>query len=280
MWQGLMLIAAISFSVARLMQRALLKDSRHDPVTYSICFQFLVALIILPIALFNNFTIPPLSAIWPQLILMSVLYGTASVFFYLALKQTQISEVMIIAATGPIWTTITSIIFLGDRTSFLKIIGVMLAVIGVAFVFYQKRKFTFHKGHFCAFLSILFFGMGLTNDSFLLRHFNQTTYSFLYYFLPGVFIVLINPKKILHIKIFIIKNSSLGFFIPAVLSAVGSLLVNTSFQMGVQVSQVSVMLQLSPIFTIALGAIFLNERENLMRKLIGGIIVVIGVLMI
>ncbi|MBU3978495.1 DMT family transporter [Patescibacteria group bacterium] len=280
MWQGLMLIAIICLSVGRLMQRGLLRDGKHDPVTYSIYFQFIVPLIILPIALLNNFTMPPLSVIWPQFILMTVLYGTASVLFYLALKHTPISEVMVIGATGPIWTTITSILFLGDKISFLKIIGVLLAVIGVAFVFYQKGRFRFHKGHFYAFLSILFFGIGLTNDSFLLRYFNQITYSFLYYFFPGLFITLIYPKKVLEIKGFIRKNASFSFFLPAFLAAIGSLLVNTSFRIGAEASQVSTMMQLSPIFTIAVAAIFLGERENLIKKMVGGVIVVTGVLMI
>ncbi len=275
-----MLGATVCFAIGRLMQRALLKNGKHDPVTYSIYFQFLVPLIILPIALFNNFTLSPLNVVWPQFILMTVLYGTASVLFYLALKHTQISEVMIIGATGPIWTTVTSILFLGDRISILKLLGIVLAVIGVGFVFYQKGRFKFHKGHFYAFLSILFFGIGLTNDSFLLRYFNQTTYSFLYYFFPGLFIALMYPKKVLEIKGFIRKNASFNFFVPAVLAAIGSLLVNTSFQIGAGASGVSTMMQLSPIFTIVLGAIFLQERENLVRKIIGGIIVIIGVLLI
>lgn len=276
----MMLAATISFSVARLIQRSLLRDGKHDPITYSVFFQLIVPLIILPISLFSNFVIPPLSVIWPQLILMTVLYGTASVLFYLSIKQTQISEVMVISATGPIWTTVTSVLFLGDKISYLRVLGVVFAVAGVAFVFYRKQRFMFHKGHLYAFLSILFFGIGLTNDSFLLRYFDPTFYSFLYYFLPGLFIALIFPKKVLDIKAYIIKNSSLRLFIPALLAAAGSLLVNSSFQIGALASQAGVMMQLIPIFTIALGAIFLNERENLFRKLIGGIVVVIGVLLI
>ncbi len=280
MWQGLMLVATISFAVARLMQRALLKNEKHDAITYSIYFQLLVSFIILPAALLNNFAIPSLEWVWQQFILMIFLYGFFGICFYKAIKQTPVSEVMIIAATAPIWTAITSILFLGDIMDFKKLSGVVLAVIGVVFVFYQKHKFRLHEGHLYAFLSTVFLGSALTNDSFLLRYFNHTTYSFLYYFLPSLFIALINPKKTLSIKPLLSKNASLKFFIPAVLYAVSSLLTNMSLKIGAQASQVSVLMQLSPIFTIALGVIFLNERENLIRKLIGGIIVIIAVLLI
>ncbi len=280
MWQVMILGAALSFAVARTIQRVLLKDEKHDAFVYSIYFELLVAFIILPAALFNNFTIPSLGGIWPLFILMILLYGLANIFFYKAVKLTPISEVMIISATAPIWTTITSVIFTGEDMNLKKLLGVVLAVIGVAFVFYQKRKLKLHIGHFYAFLSQVFFGIQLTNDKFLLQFFNQTSYSFLYYFLPGLFIASIYPKKLSGIKSFLMKNSRFNFFLPAILYAAGSLLANTSFQKGAQASQVGVMLLLIPIFTIALGAIFLNEKENLVRKIIGGIIVIIGVLMV
>lgn len=280
MWQGLMVGATFSFAVARLIQRVFLKDGKHDAYTYSIYFPLLVALIILPVALFNNFAIPPMSGIWPQLILMILLYGFANIFFYLAVKQTPISEVMVIAATSPIWTATASVLFLGENINSQKLLGVMLAVIGVALVFYQKHKFKVHRGHFYALLAQVFFGVELANDGFLLRYFNQTTYSFLYFFLPALFIALINPKKMSVIKAFFNKGEAIKFVVPAILYAAGALLVNTSFGIGAQASQVGVMFQLSPIFTIALGVIFLNERENIIRKLIGGFIVVIGVLLI
>lgn len=275
-----MLGAALSFAVARTIQRVLLKDEKHDAFVYTIYFELLVALIILPVALFNNFSVPPLGGIWPQFILMILLYGLANIFFYKAVKLTPISEVMIIAATSPIWTTITSVIFTGEDMNLKKLLGVFLAVIGVAFVFYQKRKLKLHIGHFYAFLSQVFFGIQLTNDKFLLQFFNQTSYSFLYYLLPGLFIASIYPKKLSGIKSLLRKNARFGFVMPAILYATGSLLANTSFQIGAQASQVGVMFLLIPIFTVALGTIFLNERENLVRKLIGAVIVVLGVLMI
>ncbi len=280
MWQLLILMATISFAVARLLQRLLLKDGKLDAFTYSIYFPLLVALIILPIALLTNFAIPDLSRIWLQLLFMILLYAFANIFFYKAVARTPISEVMIIAATAPIWTTIISIFFLGYKLDFIKLLGVVLAVVGVFIVFYQKRKFKFHKGHYYAFLAQVFYGIALANDSYLLKHFSQTTYSFLYFFLPSLFIVLINPKKLSGIKLFITKAAGFKFLVPAILYAAGALLINTSFQIGAKASQVGVMLQLSPIFTVALGAIFLYERDNLFKKLVGGIIVIIGVLLI
>lgn len=276
----LMLAAAISLAVARIIQRTLLKDNKYDPITFTIYFNILVSLIILPIAFLNSFTFPSLSSIWLQLILMIFLYGFFGISFYKAIKNTPISEVMVIAATAPIWTTVTSILFLGDEVSPVKLLGVVLAVTGVVFVFYQKRSLRIHSGHFYAFLSTVFIGSALTNDSFLLGNFNLNTYSLLSYLLPGLFIALIYPKKLMGITTLLTKNTGIKFFITGVLYAITSLLVNTSFQTGAKAAQVGVMMQLSLIFTIALGAIFLNERENLIRKLIGGIIVVTGVLMI
>lgn len=274
-----MLIATLSFAIARLVQRSLLKDGKHDTYTYSIYFQILVALIILPIALINNFSLPSLEGLWLQMLLMVLLYGFANVFFYLAVKSTPISEVMVIFATMPVWTTLTSVIFLGETLNIAKVFGVLLAVIGVALVFYQKSKLQLEKGHLYALLATILFGLALTNDASLIRHFNASTYSFIFFLLPGLFLGVINPKKLFLVKAFLERNSIVKFFATSALYALAAILINTSLKIGAQASQVSVMLQLSPIFTIALGAVLLNEREKLVKKLIGGVIVVAGVLL-
>src|SRR5579871_6878873 len=130
MWLLLTLFATLCFTFSRIVQKKLLKGE-FDPISYSIAFQVIVSLLILPIALFSGFTFPSLQGIWPQLILMMLLYTGANVTSYLALKNIPVSEFVITSATIPIWTLISSIPFLKESGSPIKILGIVLTVIGI-----------------------------------------------------------------------------------------------------------------------------------------------------
>lgn len=280
MWFFLALFGTFNFAITRVLQRFLLKDGKHDSVAYSIYFQLLVAFIILPFALINGFVIPNLSSLWPFLALMTVLYGFANSFSYISIRRIPISEFMIIMGTVPVWTTLTSIPLLGESTSVNKFIGIALTVIGVSYVFYTGKKLAMNKGHLYAFLASLCFGFAFTNDAFLLNSFNVLTYSVTYFLLPAIFLMVIYPKNVKLGKSLLSNKEKYKFLASGIFFAIAALSINFSYKLGGEISQITSILQLSPILAVILGIILLKERDNLLKKLIGAGIVILGVFLL
>lgn len=279
MWIILTLIALVSFSFARILQKSLL-TRESDSIAYALYFQFLVAIIIFPVAIFNGFKIPPLQHIWFNLILMILLYGFANIFSYLSLKFTPVSEFIILLSTIPIWTVLTSIPILHESVSPFKIIGIILALIGVISVFYSINKIHLNIGHFFSFITAILFGVAYTNDAILLHYFSATTYSVIYFLLPALFVAIVYPNKIGRLGYYLKKHNILKFFATALLFAIAAVSINTSYKLGGEISQISTIVQLNSILTVFLGIFLLNEKENLLRKIIGGIIVIAVIVLI
>ncbi len=279
MWILLTLFAAFCLAFSRILQKKLLQDN-FDPITFSIFFQIAVALLLLPVALLSRFTIPPLEGIWPQIIVMILLYTGANITIYLALKKIPVSEFVIISALIPLVTVVSSIPFLKESGSPIKLLGIFLTIFGISIAFYTRQRFHFNRGHLLAFLSALCFGLAFTNDGFLLHHFTAPVYSVAYFLLPAIFLAIIFPKKVGTVKSYVTKKSGLGFLTTSILFACSSLAINHSYQSGGEISQISAVLQLNTILAIVLGILFLKERQNITRKITGGFIVVCGIILV
>lgn len=280
MWFLLAVIALFSQSIFWILARSILKERIFSAIAFAIYFDLLLGLILLPIAFLNGFALPPLHQIWVNLVLMIILYGIIDIFTYLSLKHTPISEFIIIRATIPVWTALASIPILHESAHLPKIIGIILCVVGAFIVYYNNKKIHLHQGHLFAFLAAVFYGFSFTNDAILLHHFNSVTYSSLFFMLPAFFISAIYPGKLLEIKYFLRMKIVIKIILAAIPLAIYGLATNTSYKLGGEISRISTIVQLSSILTLILGVFILKEKEHTVRKLIGGIIVVIVILLI
>ena len=279
MWLILVFVATVCFAIARVLQKSLLNNVNHDPITYAIYFQLVVAMLVLPIALFNGFSIPPLGQIWPNLLLTAFLYCLGNIFSFRSLKKIPVSEFTILAATIPIWATLTAVLFLHESAHPIKLLGVLLTVAGIVAAFYTGKKFALTKGHYAALLAAIAWGCAFTNDAYLLHSFNASTYSFVYWFWPGIVLGALYYKKLRGISHFV-KNGVWKFLAPAALFALASLAINTSYKLGAEASQLATIIQFGTIITIIFGVVFLGEKENLAKKILGGLIVILGVILV
>lgn len=280
MWLLLAIVALFCQSIFWLIVRTILKEKEYSSIAFTIYFDLFIGIILLGFALFNGFSIPPLNHIWLNLIGMIILYAVIDIFQYLSLRYTPISEFIIIRATVPIWTALISIPILHESTNPTKIMGIILSVVGVLVIFYKNKKFHLHQGHLFVFISAVLYGFAFTNDAILLHHFNSVTYSSLFFLLPPFLIATVYPNKLLKINFFLKRNTLIKFFFAAIPLAIWSLAVNTSYRLGGEISQISTITQLSTILTIILGIFLLKEKENIGRKVIGGIIIITVIILI
>lgn len=279
MWFELVLLSTLFVALARILQKSLLQTEKDDQITYAIYFQLGVALFLLPVVIVTGFHFPPIQTVWPWLLLTAIFYVLGNIFSFHALKRIPVSEFIILEATTPLWTTLTSSLFLGESTGIIKLLCILLTIMGIIVAFYERKKLKFNRAHYAALISAIAFGFAFTNDAYLLRLFDTNTYSFIYWLWPGTVLGLLYFKKLKAVTHFV-KKGLWKFLAPSALFAGYSLAINTSYKLGGEISQIATIAQFATILTIVLGIIFLKERERLTQKLFGGIIVIIGVILV
>jgi drug/metabolite transporter (DMT)-like permease len=279
-WQILLAISVITYSLSVLLQRVLLKNDKSDPVAYSIIFQLMTGIIIGIYATFNGFITPNLIPLIPNLILMTILYGAGNVFIFSALKIIDASEFTIVFAARALLSIIGAIIFLKENFSSQQVIGTILIISSVALVSWKKHKFSFSKGFIFSVLAATFFGLAFINDAFIINNFNVPSYLTLAFILPSLAVWAIYPKSTVKMKPLLERGTLLKLGLLGVFYAISSVTIFLAYQTGKNAAQIAPLSQMATILTVVLSVIFLKERTDLLRKLLGAIISFIGVILV
>lgn len=279
-WQILLTISTVTYSVSVLLQRLLLKNDKSDPIAYSIVFMLLTGALIGIYAVLKGFSTPNLVPLIPNLILMSVLYGAGNVFIFKALKVIDASEFTIVFASRALWTIIGAIIFLKESFSIQQVLGTVLIITSVILVSWKKQEFAFSKELIFSVLAALFLGLAFTNDAFIVNNFDVPSYLTLAFIIPSIMVWIIYPRSTAQMKPLLETKTLLKLVLLSVFYAISSITIFLAYQVGKNATQIAPLNQTATIITVVLSVIFLKERSDLLKKLIGAIISFIGVILI
>lgn len=251
-----------------------------DAHAYSIAFQLLGSVVIGLFALTQGFILPPLKEYGWGYVLISIFYGMGTLFLFNAYKYLEASEVTILTATRTIVTIVSAVVILGEVFSLQKGVGVVLILFSVVLVTWHTKKMKFNKGVFFALGMSICYGLGVTTDTFLLRSTNIFSYLTLGFFLPGVFLIILNPKKLLLVTTFLKPKPFFKLALMTSCYGVAALFFFQGIISGGGASGATPVLQTTVIMTVILGAVFLKERDHIIRKIVGALLVVCGVILI
>lgn len=279
-WLILVIISTISVSLAAIFQRVLLKEEQSDPIAYGFFFQILVAILIFIYTQCNGigFVMPPLKALIPFIISMSVLYALANLTLFKSLQTVEASDVAVITSSKSMCTVIAAALLLGEKVTGKGVFGTLLVILGVIVISWKKKKLKISKGHLMALLAAIFFGLGFANDMFLLNSFEVSSYMVLAFFLPSIVILMFKPKSVSNLKLFLDKKRLFKMLLASFYYGVSALTIGMAYQSGGKASQIAPISQSSIVITIILAFIFLRERDNIYKKILGAILVSVGVL--
>lgn len=279
-WFALSLIYVLLASVANILRKIMLRDDRSDAIGSAIIFQFLGAAIVAVFALWHGFIFPPIREYPLNFFLNASLWGLSTLWLFKAYQYIEASEVTILLTLESVVTIIAAQIFLHEKFTPINILGTILIIFAVVFMSYASNKLKFNKGVLYTLGSSLLAGVAIVNDTFMLKHADTLSYLTLGFFLPGVFIFLLRPKVIMKMKpLFkpiLFKKNAL-FTLVFTLAGICFYLALGS---GGEASQVNTIAQASVVFTVLFAALFLNERDYLLKKFTCAILVTIGVLLL
>jgi len=225
---------------------------------------------------------------WPKLLLLALLFPTS--FFILqafGLLHATSAEGGILYAFTPIVTMIMASLFLGERTSVLQRLSIVLSVVGVVFIFVMKGgriDLSNMTGITLLLLTCVAFAGYTVFARSLLKAFRPTEVTYLALGFGAVVFVAIALTR--HLS----AGTLVDFFTPlahgayvgtilylGVLSSLVTSLLATYVLSKMEASRMSAFANLSTLVSIAAGALFLGEAVTVYH-LIGSLLIIAGVI--
>lgn len=271
-WVIIAFISGLLSNTSNFLHRFLLKDDQ-DPALYT-WFLEVIRLTVAAIFLIFNFQLV-LST--HALLLLLALGLVEGISIYIYMKQhafASLSISTIISRTRLIWTALFAFIFLGEHLSVIAYVGIFILFLGLS-IGTAPHKIFIDKGMKYAYLSAIFISISNTlfKSASVVASAPVIVTAMAIPTVIGYPIVLKNSRqrirKFLQIKLF---NK-----IIAALANVGALFfLLWAIRLG-PVSIVNAIYQGTMIFAILAGIIFLKEREDVAKKLLGTAIALVGI---
>lgn len=279
-WQFFLTLSIGGEVLGRIIQRIAMKEEDSDPIAYAIVFQLLTGILIGLYAFLTGFKIPPLLPILPNLLIMPILYGLATICIFLSLKKTEASTFTILFTSRTIWVILGALLFLNEQFHIQQSFGVFLILGSIVLTSWNRQKLSFQKGELYAVLAAFLFGIAIVNDSFIVRVFDIPSYLMFGFLAPALFIWVVNLKKTKEV-FSILKGKQLRSVIMlSFFYGIAAITYFTAYKMGNNAAEIGAIFPISSILTVVAAIIFLNERKGIFLKVIAVAISFIGVLFV
>jgi len=178
-----------------------------------------------------------------------------------------------------VFLVIIGLLFFGEPFVFTKIIGAILIIFSNILVFYKQGEVKLNKYIAIGILGQLSLATAISLDVGNAENFNIAFYMAVTYFVPPILIYLIERPKISDIKSEFINGNKKAILLTAFAWSITALTSIRAYILG-SVTMVAPIAAVSVILNVFAGYIFLKERDNLLKKTIAAIVIIIGVVLI
>jgi len=269
-------LAGFASNIFAFFNRYLLKD-KDDPTVFAWYFETLRFVVCFVIAIFFDWKL----TLDPRSILIFILLGLSewisSYFFMRMHAHSHLSISSILSRMRLIWVPIFAFFLIAEKLTISEYIGIAVLFAGLSTVV-APRKFFIDKGATYANLSAFFIAFNVVLVNMALP-FASNSIICAAMSLPSVILFPLfmkNERKRIITATkhnFLLKTGAIG------INIISLYLIAMAFRLG-DASKVNAIYQGTLIFAVLAGIIFLKERENIGRKLIGTFITLIGVLLL
>lgn len=216
---------------------------------------------------------------WLRLIVVAVVYFWGGTFFYLSFKTNSPSISIILGSSSIIVSTLLGIIFFDESTSFAKFAGILLVIISLIVVNYQKNQ-KLDKHNILALIGGVFLGVAFNLDKSFAVEIPPIMYVGILCVAVAVVSILIRPRLIYReSKVLKLRN-----FMPMISAAVFGILFNLftfiSYDEGGNVGVIDALNNAGVFLVILFEILILKDRKDLLKKFVGAGLVIAGVVLL
>lgn len=246
----------------------------------------LTILIELIASFFCLFTIPFFEIKFPQKISIYIFFGFAIIFYALHNRLSTIARYGIEASTysvikqlSNVLMIIVGLLFFKETFNINKIIGAFLIVFSNILVFYKKGILKIDKYIGLGIIANICMTIALFIDINYSKEFNLSIYVLLILMIPAVLTFLMEKVSIKDILNEYKEGNKISIVITSISWANMMISKLISYQLG-NVIVVAPLCSLTVILNVFFGYLILKEKNNLLKKIISGIFIVIGIILI
>jgi len=218
---------------------------------------------------------------WALFLFSCLIYFGAGFFYYRSFKGISASVASILMAASSLNSVVLGAIFLGDRFTFLNVLGMLLVLASMILVSLDDLRKTgkLNKYYLYALLGGFLFGIGYTFDKKFVLDVTPDIYTIIMPFGVAFLNMLFCSKRIAgdFKKLKTLPKMILGFAISACLYLLYIRFTFLAYWHGGEVGSVDSVNNSVAITLIPLEILILKDRKNLLIKAISAVVCVLGI---
>lgn len=223
---------------------------------------------------------------FPTDIKVYIFLGLALIFYSISdrLNTTvragiEASTFSMIKQLSTVFMIFAGLIFLKEPFVINKFIGAILIIASNILIFYKKGEGKPNKYIILGIIANICYTIALFLDVNISNNFNLPFYITISLGIPAILIAIIEKIKITDIKNEFINGNHKAICITGITWSLSILVQLRAYQLG-EVSVVAALCALSVILNVIFGYFFQNEKENLTKKIIAALFIILGIILI
>lgn len=271
----LYIILAVAFTQ---FYKIVLKTSKSDG-TITVLLQFIAGLSALIFVPFFKLTFPTDWKVYLLLGIACIFYAISDRINTTVRSGLEASTFSIIKQLSTVFMILSGLLFFKEQFVLKKIIGAGLIIFSNILIFYKRGKQKLDKYVFLGILSNIAFSIALFLDVNISDNFNLPFYVALTVIVPALFIAIAERIKPSKIKQAFINGNKKAIMITSLCWGTMIIVQLRAYQLG-DVTTVAQLCALTVIGNVIVGYIFLKERDNLLKKLLAAVLLLVSVFLI
>ncbi|HZL07833.1 MAG TPA: DMT family transporter [Candidatus Dormibacteraeota bacterium] len=277
MWFILALLSGLLFATNRMMVRSILSKGTN-PIAFMAIHELVAGILLLPFA-FINLQLPHDYRHWLILLAAVILIFFADFYGFLSLNKIEASLFQIIGQFRHIIVLFGGYLLFSESLTISKACAVALIIVGVLITLLEKTRIKTNVGYVYALLSVIAISLAslaIKADTNTVSTAFLASVSLIVSGILAAGMSVIRRENIRPIITGKVRNQLL---LAAVIFSVFEFVYFAALGKG-EASKVIPVTQSSMIFTLIGGYLFLNERDNMTKKILGSALIILGIVLL
>jgi drug/metabolite transporter (DMT)-like permease len=272
-WFILALISGLAFAVSRISARLLLK-TKLNPLLFMFWHDSIAGIVALPFGIIT-WQWPHYGITWFYFLLVVLFSFLADWLSFIGLQTVEVSTAQILNQARHVVTLLGGWLIFAEVLTLSKVLGTLAIIIGVLIAVYDRSHAHYHRGMLATLGSGIAAACSIITTKQVLVDFSPLGLASIEMLLIALVSLIIARPTLVRAKQ-MIQAHSLGMVVGGGSFGLYVIFLLFALEYG-EVSRVVPVTQVSLIFTLIGGILFLNERQHLIQKCFGTVIICLGI---
>lgn len=276
-WLFLTILAIISRAVYSLASRLLSVNIKVKAPTQVFLITLTLGILSLLVSsIIGGINLSGVEKYIPMLLLITLASVIGNIIYFKSQKQLDAGTTQIAFSTILIWGTILSVLLLKSQFTLKQFLGIALMLIAIITIQYKKSKMTLNNDIVLIIGSAFLFAFFQVASASISKLVSTATYLLLNFLGQAILILPFYFQIIWQDVKNLIKSNKTNTVKSLLFTAGTSLLYNIFSYLAYQIAPnrgiVVVLLTSQVVLSVIFGIIFLKEKDNLVKKLLAGLL--------